>query len=132
MYTLLKALAVYIALAKLVNASLDLNRLRNNQAEELLHKIISNNNNNNNNKIIPKGSRNGEKIKKMSRFLNNLANIYEQETCSSKVLQSNVQSQMRMLRSIISACPGYCRLAVGLDNVVYGAKNVFSLESKIF
>lgn len=103
---------------------------RNSQAEELLDKIVLLNNNKNNSplKYTQTGGANNEKI---AQFLRNIANTSARETCSSNILQSNVQSQMRTLKSLISSCPGYCRLAVDQNGVIHGSKNEFSLESKL-
>ena len=49
-------------------------------------------------------------------------------TCNSKVVQSNVQAKMRTLKSVLSMCGGYCRIAMSEQGLIYGDKQ-FSLES---
>ena len=99
---------------------------KNHHASELLNRIFLNNS-----QSAMKYDSVGQT--KMARFLNKIVpNIGNAESvCSSKVLQSNVQSKMRMLRSLISSCPGYCRLAMSQNGILYGSKNEFSLESKL-
>ena len=52
-----------------------------------------------------------------------------ESTCNSKIIQSSSQAKMRMLKSVISNCPGYCRIGMDSNGVIDGAR-YFSLESK--
>jgi hypothetical protein len=63
-------------------------------------------------------------------FIQNLNISRAGSTCSSKLIHSSAQSKMRMLSSLISSCPGYCRLAISQGGLVDGARD-FKLESKI-
>lgn len=63
-------------------------------------------------------------------FIDKVAHTGIRNTCDTRLIQSDVQVKMRKLKSIISTCNGYCRLAMALDGHIYGAKD-FNLDSKI-
>ena len=66
----------------------------------------------------------------LALFIEKLGITLDKEnTCSSKTILSNVQAQIRSLNSIISTCPGYCRIAMNTNGVINGARD-FILESK--
>jgi hypothetical protein len=67
--------------------------------------------------------------KKMSLFIGRLEKTGTEMACNSKLIQSNVQARMRTLKSVLSTCDGYCRIAIDQNGVIYGDKK-FSLESK--
>jgi biopolymer transport protein ExbB/TolQ len=127
----------FLILAKINNA-ISSSSSRNSHTEDLLDRIALNNNNNNNNndKSSIKYGGQDEINKNLARFLNKIIPTFsttqKDNACNSKVLQSNVQSKMRTLRSIISSCPGYCRLAMSLNGRLYGSRNDFGLESRSF
>ena len=50
--------------------------------------------------------------------------------CSPNLIHSSFQSKMRMLKSTISTCTGYCRLSMNQNGLIEGARD-FKLESKI-
>ncbi len=126
----------FLILAKINNAISSSSSSRNSHTEDLLDRIALNNNNNNNDKSSIKYGGQDEINKNVARFLNRIIPTFsttqKDNACNSKVLQSNVQSKMRTLRSIISSCPGYCRLAMSLNGRLYGSRNDFGLESRFF
>ena len=123
----------FLILAK-INNDISSSSSRNSHTEDLLDRIALNNNNND--KSFIKYGGQDEINKNVARFLNRIIPTFtttqKDNACNSKVLQSNVQSKMRTLRSIISSCPGYCRLAMSLNGRVYGSRNDFGLESRFF
>jgi len=123
----------FLILAKINNA-ISSSSSGNSHTEDLLDRIALNNNNNDKSSIKYGGQ--DEINKNVARFLNRIIPTFtttqKDNACNSKVLQSNVQSKMRTLRSIISSCPGYCRLAMSLNGRLYGSRNDFGLESRFF
>lgn len=63
-------------------------------------------------------------------FIDKLAHTGIKNTCDTKLIQSDVQLKMRLLKSIVSTCSGYCRLAMSQDGDIYGDRE-FSLESNL-
>ena len=133
----LQALMLYLLLAIVLHAKLAdmsssvMGLYQQNHAEQLLNRIMLINNNNHNKDQLKSGHKD-EPNKKIAFFLSQLTattTTGATETgCSTKMMQTNVQAKMRSLRSIISACSGYCRLSMDQHGLVYGANN-FSLES---
>ena len=67
------------------------------------------------------------------RFLSKLIGSHlktTDEQCTSRVFQSDVQVEMRQLRSSVSVCVDYCRIGVHSDGSIYGAKR-FDLNSNL-
>ena len=104
---LLQALMVYLISmlnAKLAHASSSssIGHYQNDQAQQFLNKIMFNDNNdiNNNNKVQLK-TNHDDLNKQISFFLSQITTTSSENTCNSKMLQSNIQSKMRILKSII-------------------------------
>ncbi|RNA22705.1 hypothetical protein BpHYR1_036833 [Brachionus plicatilis] len=61
-------------------------------------------------------------------FIDKVAHTGIKNTCDTKLIQSDVQVKMRVLKSIVSTCNGYCRLAMSQDGRIYGERE-FSLDT---
>lgn len=62
-------------------------------------------------------------------FMDKLADLGVRTRCDASMLRSDVQNRVRQLKSIVSSCPVYCRVAVNSrSGFVYGARE-FNLES---
>jgi hypothetical protein len=92
---------------------------------DILSQIIFNTHNTKSNKFHQ-----SDLNRNIGTFIQNLNISRGGNTCSSKLIHSSAQSKMRMLNSIISSCPGYCRLSMSQGGLVDGARD-FNLESKI-
>ena len=127
-YTILNKLVFVSLLIKIINsANLDLYQDNKN---DLLNKIMNDNIGTNQNGINKKHQfqYQTDLNKKIAIFIDKIAMTGTENTCSSRLMQSDVQSKMRMLKSIISSCSGYCRIAMNQNGHVYGA-NEFNLDS---
>lgn len=99
--------------------------LNNNKNLNLLNKILS--------QTASFQSQN--KNQTVLAFINKIAQIPEASTvtsssmCHPSLLQSDIQAKLRSLKSFISTCSEYCRLAMNQEGHVYGAKE-FNLDSK--
>lgn len=62
-------------------------------------------------------------------LIDKVTHIGVRNKCDSRMVQSDVMSKMRLLKSVLSTCNGYCRMAMSQDGLVYGSKH-FGLESK--
>ncbi len=96
------------------------------KVEDFLSNLIFSTINNKENKY-----RQSSLNKKIATFFQNLdiKHEYSSATCSSKLIHSSSQSKMRMLKSAISTCPGYCRISMNQNGFIDGARD-FNLESK--
>jgi hypothetical protein len=107
------------------SSSISSKNLNNNKNLNLLNKIISQT------ASFQSQSRNQTVL----AFINKIALIPDTPTitsssmCHPSLLQSDIQAKLRNLKSFISTCSDYCRLAMNQDGYVYGAKD-FSLDSK--
>jgi hypothetical protein len=107
------------------SSSLSSNNLNNNKNLNLLNKILS--------QTASFQSQN--KNQTVLAFINKIAQIPDTSTgtsssmCHPSVLQSDIQAKLRNLKSFISTCTDYCRLAMNQEGLVYGAKE-FNLDSK--
>jgi hypothetical protein len=107
-----------------------LNNINNNDNRNILSRIVfktSNNNDNNNNNNQQLQST--ELKRKIVNFINNIIPIGNKSTCNNRLLQSDVQAEMKRLKSFLSTCSGYCRLAMSQDGIIYAARE-FSLDGK--
>ena len=96
------------------------------KVDDFLSNLIFNTINNKENKY-----QQSDLNKNIATFFQNLDITHEHSsaTCSSKLIHSSSQSKMRMLKSAISTCPGYCRISMNQNGFIDGARN-FNLESK--
>lgn len=62
-------------------------------------------------------------------FIDRVAHTGTRSTCDTRLIQSDVQAKMRKLKSLISTCSGYCRLAISPEGAIYGGKD-FNLDSE--
>lgn len=96
----------------------------NNNNKDILSQIISKTSaNNNNNQQI----QSNDLKRKIVSFINNIVSVGTKSTCNNRLLQSDVQTEMKRLKSFISTCSGYCRLAINQDGNVYPARD-FNLD----
>ncbi|CAF0839937.1 unnamed protein product [Brachionus calyciflorus] len=61
-------------------------------------------------------------------IIDRVTHIGIKNTCDTKLIQTDVQNKMRQLKSFVSTCNGYCRIAMGQDERIYAGKD-FSLET---
>jgi hypothetical protein len=102
------------------------NNNNNDNNNDILKQIISKtSSNNNNNQLI----QSNELKRKIVNFINNIIPVGAKSTCNNRLLQSDVQAEMKRLKSFISTCSGYCRLAMAHDGAIYASKE-FNLDGK--
>jgi len=104
------------------SSSLSSSNFNNNKNLNILNKILS--------QTASFQSQNKDQT--VLAFINKIAQIPETPSmCHVSLLQSDIQAKLRNLRSFISTCSDYCRLAMNQDGHVYGAKE-FNLDSKFY
>lgn len=99
----------------------------NQQHQDLITKIINEASTNSNSESEYELDDNNEVF---FLFMDRLADSGQRSRCDASMLRSDVQTRVKQLKSIVSSCPLYCRLAVSaLSGLAYGARH-FNLESK--
>jgi hypothetical protein len=117
----------------LIQSSKDNIRVKNenrNDDDDFIEKLIvssdSDNNNNNNNHYMEADNRNSVFV-----FIDKLARVGVKTSCDASLLRSDLRDRIKNLKSIMSTCSLYCKVAVNnRDGSVYGSKN-FNLECKL-
>jgi hypothetical protein len=104
---------------------------KNNKDKDLLQQIIAKTSNDNSNLNSNTQTQSIELRKKIFSLISNIVHIDStKSTCTNRILQSDVQAEMKRLKSFLSTCSGYCRLAMSPDGTIYPAKD-FNLESML-
>ena len=132
-YLILNKIIVLSLLITTINSSNS--DLYHDNKNDLLNKIMNDNIGLNQNGINKKHQsqfqHQNDLNKKIAIFIDKIAMTGTENTCNSRLMQTDVQSKMRMLKSIISSCSGYCRIAMNQNGHIYGA-NEFNLDSMYF
>lgn len=113
------------------------NSINNNNHFKIKHenRLSSNNNNVNSNDLMEQilktdsSSAEDDSLSSIYVFLDKLTSIGLRKACDASLIRSDIRDRIQNLKSLISTCSSYCRVAINPDGNVYGAK-IFKLECK--